>query len=483
MKMMRGATLICDRESSRTKPTYSANILTNKFRFCLKQRVVIKSYQNSLMSKRKHCQNESIVETIARFITVSVPDTFKYADTAFRLSRSGNLFLRKRDSKLDRRACVECFQNDRIATSAWYPDERGKSNQLCAKHAKLKECHTVQCPCRDCPPGDKKQSNYPDERGKSNQLCSEHAKLKGCHTVRCPCRDCPPGDKKGSSYPDERGKSNQLCSDHAKLKGCHTVRCPCRDCPPGDKKESNYPDERGKLQQLCSEHAKLKGCHTVRCPCRDCPPGDKKESNYPDERGKSNQLCSDHAKLKGCHTVQCPCRDCPPGDKKESAYPDERGKSKQLCSEHAFNAGTIAKSYPGCSMEACAVWDKLEKEIGTKLQHKHFCIGEAVPSGSEYKIPGTNYSVDAYDPKTGVMYEYHGNAYHGYPPDHPKHYGSSSHTKQNNVDMYNNTMNRMQTIVEKTGDRMYYIWGHDQKSALKPLNSVMSRLTRVIPID
>lgn len=32
------------------------------------------------------------------------------------------------------------------------------------------------------------------------------------------------------------------------------------------------------------------------------------------------------------------------------------------------------------------------------------------------KIPGTNYKVDGYDPVKGDIYEYHGNAFHGYPP-------------------------------------------------------------------
>ena len=37
---------------------------------------------------------------------------------------------------------------------------------------------------------------------------------------RYPCRDCPPGSKKEARYADENGKPRQLCAAHARKAGC-----------------------------------------------------------------------------------------------------------------------------------------------------------------------------------------------------------------------------------------------------------------------
>ena len=51
-----------------------------------------------------------------------------------------------------------------------------------------------------------------------------------------------------------------------------------------------------------------------------------------------------------------------------------------------------------------------------------FCGGQETSStdGTEFRVPGTRYHVDAYDPETRTIYEHLGNHVHGYPPTHPQ---------------------------------------------------------------
>ena len=119
--------------------------------------------------------------------------------------------------------------------------------------------------------------------------------------------------------------------------------------------------------------------------------------------------------------------------------------------------------------------------MGITLQYKHFEPGRDMPTGREYQIPGTRYRVDAYDPATGDLYEFHGNPWHGYPPDHPKHNDWSPLAKQSNAVLYAKTMERMSTIVTKTGARMYYVWGHEYTRGGKKLKgTVRSVLHQVV---
>ena len=134
---------------------------------------------------------------------------------------------------------------------------------------------------------------------------------------------------------------------------------------------------------------------------------------------------------------------------------------ENLCATHAYEAGTLARPHPGASREACVVFDKLERELGITLQHIHFVPGQEVPTGREHRIPNTRYRVDAYDAASGDMYEYHGNAWHGYPPDHPKHQDWSKPMKEWNAVLYARTMERMSTIMARTGARLFYVWGHE----------------------
>ncbi len=134
------------------------------------------------------------------------------------------------------------------------------------KNGKWKAC------CQYCP----KVPNYPGLCGRK-RVCATHAKAVGTHEVQCPCRDCPVGNKLEAAYPDENNKPKSLCAKHAKAVGTHKVLCPCRDCPPGNKVQAAYPDENNKPKSLCAEHAVLAGTHVesksgasvIACECFD----------------------------------------------------------------------------------------------------------------------------------------------------------------------------------------------------------------------
>ena len=78
--------------------------------------------------------------------------------------------------------------------------------------------------CRYCLPEEAVQAVYKDEDGKTNQLCATHARAAGTYAVLNPCRDCPEDAKVQAMYKDEGGKSNQLCATHARAVGSWAKR-------------------------------------------------------------------------------------------------------------------------------------------------------------------------------------------------------------------------------------------------------------------
>jgi hypothetical protein len=261
-------------------------------------------------------------------------------------------------------------------------------------------------------------------------------------------------------YEDEHGNNCKLCSKHARDVGSHKVQNPCRDCPEGEKKEAHYKDENGNNKKLCSEHAKAVGSHQPVNPCRDCPEGETKEAMYEDEHGNKCKLCSKHAKLSGSHKVLHPCRDCPEGEKKASSYPDENGNNCKLCVSHAHKAGTVIEQPKNVSKAACEAFDYLERVRGIKLQHVHL-VGDGSTCGVEFKVPDSNFRVDAVDWENGVIYEYLGNHVHGYPPEHPLFNEYSGFIKDTpNRELYESTMERLMLVSKLTSMRVVYIWAH-----------------------
>jgi hypothetical protein len=236
-------------------------------------------------------------------------------------------------------------------------------------------------------------------------------------------------------------------------------RC-CQYCP----KTPHHPDENENPWSLCATHAREVGSHKVRNPCRDCPPGKKVRAHYPDENGNPRRLCATHATDVGSHEVLCPCRDCPPGKKPEAHYPDENGKPNSLCARHAVLAGTHVESMSGASVIACKCFDRWERLTGERIGHRVryvACVGGSRTEGREIRglIPGRRIQPDGYQEETKTVWLFHGNYFHGFPPDHPKHETYLNNGKWG-PDLYKDTMEQMALYV-KHGYTVRYVWEHE----------------------
>lgn len=77
----------------------------------------------------------------------------------------------------------------------------------------------------------------------------------------------------------------------------------------------------------------------------------------------------------------------------------------------------------------------------------------------EYKIPGTRYSVDGYDPATKTVYEFHGTFWHG----HPDFYRANDiHPCSNKTygELYTRTLEREKQI-RALGYTVIVVWEHE----------------------
>ncbi len=236
----------------------------------------------------------------------------------------------------------------------------------------------------------------------------------------------------------------------------------CQYCP----KTSNYPDENENPKRLCAEHAREVGTYQVQMPCRDCPVGSKIHACYPDEDGNSKRLCAEHAREVGSYEVQHPCRDCPVGSKIDASYPDEDGNPRRLCARHAVLAGSHVESKSGASVIACKCFDRWERLTGERIGHRVryiAAIGGSRTEGREISglIPNSKIHPDGYQEETKTVWLFHGNYFHGYPPDHPKH-ETRGIGGQWGPDLYKKTMEDM-ALYARHGYTVRYVWEHEYK--------------------
>lgn len=93
----------------------------------------------------------------------------------------------------------------------------------------------------------------------------------------------------------------------------------------------------------------------------------------------------------------------------------------------------------------------LELHLGIKLNHaKRY---------GEFRIPGTNYRVDGYDPISKTVYEFYGDYWHGNPNMYdPDQY--NQHLNKSYKHLYQSTMSRERTLVE-LGYNVVSVWESD----------------------
>lgn len=85
---------------------------------------------------------------------------------------------------------------------------------------------------------------------------------------------------------------------------------------------------------------------------------------------------------------------------------------------------------------------------------------------------------DPVDNKVICVAEYHGNAYHGYPPGHPLHNSEVANRnghKESAKELYEKTMAKMDAFAE-AGYAVCYAWEHEHRAALRegaPLEEIL----------
>jgi len=164
--------------------------------------------------------------------------------------------------------CILC-SNHGVKKRAHFTGTCGKTNRLCAKHAKEMGTHKVKCPCIKCPPGAEKEANFNDKEGTPNKLCGTHSKIDKTSRSSGLCPDCP-GKKSFGHYPGRPG-GNRLCGPCAKIAGTYTVQNPCTKCPVPT--QANFMDKSGRLNQLCAMHSREADAYQPRQnpKCANCP--------------------------------------------------------------------------------------------------------------------------------------------------------------------------------------------------------------------
>ena len=241
---------------------------------------------------------------------------------------------------------------------------------------------------------------------------------------------------------------------------------------------ASHPDSHDRPRQLCSQCAKTSGTfkridgggHRL---CILCPDGAKLHASQRDAQGYV-RLCTACAKSQGTYSTRSPCRDCANNAKLQAHYPDEHGNPRQLCATHAEAAGTKPRATAGSSLVASRCWDAIEKKSGVVLTWsvRHTAGSPARGQEKNGLVPGWQIRPDAFiEPDCpvhlqgetsgdrGAVYLFHGNMFHGYPPDHDKHADISYHGIPFR-NLYHKTMEQLE-LYRAHGYRTFYVWEHE----------------------
>jgi hypothetical protein len=161
-------------------------------------------------------------------------------------------------------------------------------------------------------------------------------------------------------------------------------------------------------------------------------------------------------------TKRCTTDGCP----KQAQIHDPDNTSVNVCKACAGNLGLIAKSKAGASVACSLCFDELEEELGVKIGWRVTYHTDCTRTGAEKfgLVPSQpRLHPDGYTEPTGdepgIVLEFHGDYYHGYPPWHPKH-ETSVFRGWWGPTRYKETMERMQ-LFKAQGLRVLYIWESD----------------------
>ena len=229
---------------------------------------------------------------------------------------------------------------------------------------------------------------------------------------------------------------------------------------------------RSKMCETCGEHQPTFGFKDAERPTR-CGAEGCRENGMVDLRSK-----------------MCAC------DNGVARYEDADGNKWSLCYGCAVAEGTHPERVTGASYEACRFFCEMSRmapETHGYVPHVHWNKVSGEWNGYqevEGLVEGRQIRPDGFLPDPsgatkGVVYLFHGNRWHGYPPGHPKHGGEQvfrsartgieRHVK--NADLYAKTEADSQAYLA-AGYKVVEMWEHDFKKAEKHNGELMRLLKR-----
>ena len=209
---------------------------------------------------------------------------------------------------------------------------------------------------------------------------------------------------------------NDLCSDHGGGRPCKTPGCPTN------------AQSGSRLCNKCGGGARCVGKGNLPCP---------KENSAQAGSGLCMK-CGGGKRCKGKEGKGC---------KHESGlahFPNKEGEERVLCFKCSIDDGAHPPNAPGASFEACDCFHKLEAAYEQRfkrgessdnrvdLPHIHFDFKTNKWAGSERSnlVDKSNVRPDSFwEPNEeekkkgikGIVFQYHGNYWHGYPKWHKLH--------------------------------------------------------------
>lgn len=218
--------------------------------------------------------------------------------------------------------------------------------------------------------------------------------------------------------------------------------------------ESEYINNKSQITVVCPIHGESKQTYSSHIRyafgCRDCAIEASRTtrdefisrvSKIHDNRYGYDKLpefiSMNHADSRCIIDIECP----------------DHGYFTQRAPDHLLGHGC-----PDCVKNAYSKKSiKWLQSISNNIQHAE--------NGGEYRIPGTRWKCDGYDPSTNTIYEFHGDAFHGnirrYPEDATPHPFDKNITTR---ELYDKTVKREQKMREM-GYNVITIWESDYDNA------------------
>ena len=136
-------------------------------------------------------------------------------------------------------------------------------------------------------------------------------------------------------------------------------------------------------------------------------------------------------------------------------------------------------------MVACRFFDRWFALTGQKIEHMHYTRaedGSQRVEGREVEglVPGRRVRPDGYSAETKTVWLFHGNYYHGYPPDDPRHETAIGVGSQSAAMLFEATTLNMQ-LYSKRGFVVKYVWEHEYYQTEKA--SCPRRLSDVVRVQ